>query len=76
MNRPGEALHGDLPVPPPAQAPVLAGPQPVDVLLHPLALPDFGIRHRSDDAGGEVHRAAEHIAFLDVHGAEAPQTGP
>ena len=64
---PRKPLHRHALVPRPLQPLVLPRPQPVNVLLGPLAHPDFRILDGSDHARGEVHRAVEHIPFLHAH---------
>jgi hypothetical protein len=39
----------------------------IDVFFGPIAEPDFCAAEISDHAGGVVHSAAKHIAFLHMH---------
>jgi hypothetical protein len=62
-----KALHSHSIVLLPSQPFVLPGTEPTDVLFGTIAQPDLRIFYGSDYAGGEVHSAAKHIAFLHMN---------
>ena len=66
----GETLHGNTLVTFPSQPLVLPGAQLIEILFGVVAQPDFRVLDSSDNAGGEVHGAAEYIAIVHMHRAD------
>jgi hypothetical protein len=62
-----KAFHSHAIVPLPSEPQVLPGTEPIDILFGPIAQPDHCALEGSHHAGGVVHCAAKHIAFLHMH---------